>query len=134
MLPLDVEWLFSPRRARVTSPYGRGILPSYFGCENEYNGGGQDMRKKILRITVVALSLILMGAWTALAVDVPRMSKEALKERLADPDVIILDVRTGGDWKASEFKIKGAVRASSDNVDSWAAKYAKDKTLVLYCA
>jgi rhodanese-related sulfurtransferase len=48
--------------------------------------------------------------------------------------VIILDVRTGIDWRASEFKIKGAVRASSDNVDSWAAKYAKDKTLVLYCA
>ena len=54
--------------------------------------------------------------------------------RLADPDVIIFDVRTGSDWKASEFKIKGAVRVSSDSVDSWAAKYAKDKTLVLYCA
>jgi hypothetical protein len=92
------------------------------------------MKKEILRITVVALTVILMGAWTAVAVDVPRMSKEALKERLADPDVIILDVRAGSDWKASEFKIKGAVRASSDNVDSWAAKYAKDKTLVFYCA
>jgi predicted sulfurtransferase len=92
------------------------------------------MRKKMFRITVVALSLILMGAWTALAVDVPRMSKEALKEQLGDPDVIILDVRTGSDWKASEFKIKGAVRESSDNVDSWADKYAKDKTLVFYCA
>lgn len=87
----------------------------------------------MLRITVVALSLILMGAWTALAADVPRMSKETLKERLADPDVIILDVRTGNDWKASEFKIKGAVREGSGNVDSWAAKYAKDKILVLYC-
>ena len=85
-------------------------------------------------ITVLVLSLILMGVWTALAADVPRMSKEALKERLADPDVIILDVRTGSDWKASEFKIKGAVRESSNNVDSWATKYAKDKTLVLYCA
>jgi predicted sulfurtransferase len=92
------------------------------------------MRKKMLRITVVALAVILLGAWTAAAVDVPRMSKEALKAELTDPDVIILDVRTGSDWKASEFKIKGAVRASSDNVDSWAAKYAKDKTLVLYCA
>jgi rhodanese-related sulfurtransferase len=92
------------------------------------------MSKKMLRITVVALSLILMGAWTAVAVDVPRMSKEALKEQLGDPDVIILDVRTGSDWKASEFKIKGAVRASSNNVDSWAAKYGKDKTLVFYCA
>ena len=92
------------------------------------------MRNNMLKITVVVLSLILMGAWTALAADVPRMSKETLKEKLGDPDVIILDVRTGSDWKASEFKIKGAVRADSDNVDSWAAKYAKDKTLVFYCA
>ena len=92
------------------------------------------MRKKILWVLVLALSLILMGTLTAVAVDVPRMSKETLKERLADPDLIILDVRTGSDWKGSEFKIKGAIRANSDRVDSWAAKYAKDKTLVLYCA
>jgi hypothetical protein len=91
------------------------------------------MRKKRLWVTVVALSLILLGAWTALAVDVPRMSKEALKEHLGDPEVIILDVRTGNDWKASEFKIKGALRVSSHNVDSWAARFDKDKTLVLYC-
>jgi rhodanese-related sulfurtransferase len=92
------------------------------------------MRKKMLRITVVALSLILMGAWTALAVDVPRISKEALKEKLGDPNVIILDVRTGSDWKASEFKIKGALRVSSSHVDSLSAKYSKDKILILYCA
>jgi hypothetical protein len=92
------------------------------------------MRKKMLRLTVLVLTLILMGAWTTLAAEVPRMSKETLKEQLGDPDVIILDVRTGTDWKASEFKIKGAVRADSDNVDSWAARYAKDKTLVFYCA
>ena len=92
------------------------------------------MRKKMLRIMVVVLAVILMGAWTAVAADVPRMSKEALKEQLGDPDVIILDVRTGRDWKASEFKIKGALRESSDNVDAWAAKYSKDKSLVLYCA
>lgn len=91
------------------------------------------MRKKVLRIAVVVLSLALMGAWRVAAVDVPRMSKEALKDRLGDPEVIILDVRTGSDWKASEFKIKGAVRESSHNVDSWATKYSKDKTLVLYC-
>lgn len=88
----------------------------------------------MLRITVVALSLILMGAWTALAFDVPRISKEALKEKLGDPNVIILDVRTGSDWKASEFKIKGALRVSSSHVDSLSAKYSKDKILILYCA
>ena len=92
------------------------------------------MRKKMLGILVVTLSLILMGALTAVAVDVPRMSKESLKAKLNDPDVVVLDVRTGNDWKGSEFKIKGAVRESSENVDTWATKYAKDKTLVLYCA
>ena len=92
------------------------------------------MRKKMLCVLVLALSLTLMGTLTAVAVDVPRMSKESLKAKLNDPDLVVLDVRTGSDWKASEFKIKGAVRASSENVDTWATKYAKDKTLVLYCA
>ena len=91
------------------------------------------MRNRRLWVMVAALTLILCGAWTALAVDVPRMSKEALKEQLDKPELIILDVRTGSDWKASEFKIKGAVRVSSHNVDSWASKFDKDKTLVLYC-
>ena len=92
------------------------------------------MPKKMLWILVLALSLLLMGTLTAVAVDVPRMSKESLKTKLNDPDLVVLDVRTGSDWRASEFKIKGAVRGSSENVDSWATKYAKDKTLVLYCA
>jgi rhodanese-related sulfurtransferase len=47
---------------------------------------------------------------------------------------MILDVRTGGDWKSSEFKIKGAVRANPYDFDKWAEVYPKNKTLVLYCA
>jgi len=77
-----------------------------------------------------------MFLWTiiALAGSVPRMSKEDLEAKLDDPDVIILDVRVGKDWKESGFKIKGAIRENPKKFKSWANKYPKDKTLVLYCA
>lgn len=92
--------------------------------------------KKIQSVFGIALMLALLGVWITptMATDVTRMSKEDLKAKLDDPNVVIVDVRSGRDWKSSEFKIKGAVREESRNVDSWAAKYSKDKTLVLYCA
>ena len=94
------------------------------------------MDKKIGSVFGIALILALVGVWMTptMATDVTRMSKEDLKARLDDPDVVILDVRSGSDWKSSEFKIKGAIREESRNVDSWAGKYPTDKTLVLYCA
>ena len=66
--------------------------------------------------------------------DVPRMTKEELKPMLGNPDLVVIDVRLGGDWAESDLKIKGAVRENPRDVDSWADKYLKDKTLVLYCA
>jgi rhodanese-related sulfurtransferase len=71
---------------------------------------------------------------TALAADVSRITKEQLKSRIGDSDIVILDVRRSGDWKASPSKIQGAVREDPADVDSWAAKYPKETTLVLYCA
>jgi len=79
---------------------------------------------------LILLTVISMSA----AVDVPTITKEELKAQLDSSDVIILDVRTGKDWKSSEFKIKGAMRANPNEFDSWAATYPKDKTLILYCA
>lgn len=49
-------------------------------------------------------------------------------------DLVILDVRSGRDWSASEVKITGAVRANGDDFDNWANSYPKEKTIVLYCA
>ena len=66
--------------------------------------------------------------------DVPRMDKETLKGMLDNSDVLIVDVRTGKDWDASEFKIKNAKRMDPGEVDSWKGQLRKDKTLVLYCA
>ena len=92
------------------------------------------MRK---RLFVAALLILLMPAeYTLFAQsgDVPRMTKEALSAILGNSDVIIIDVRFSRDWTDSDSKIKGAVREDPEAIQSWANKYPKDKTLVLYCA
>jgi rhodanese-related sulfurtransferase len=62
------------------------------------------------------------------------MEKEELKRRLGDKDIIVIDVRTRADWEKSDFKIKSAVREEPQDATTWAGKYAKDKTIVLYCS
>jgi rhodanese-related sulfurtransferase len=78
------------------------------------------------------LSLLLLSARSHAAV--PTITTDELRAKLDNPEVVIVDVRLGKDWKASESKIKGAIRAEADAVDTLAATYSKDKTLVLYCA
>jgi hypothetical protein len=90
-----------------------------------------------LTTLTITLSLTLMGLLFQASVAqsaVPKMTKEELRAKLDSPDVVIVDMRLGKDWKASEEKIKGAIRMDPDAVESLAAKYPKDKTLVLYCA
>jgi Rhodanese-like domain len=65
---------------------------------------------------------------------VPLITAQELKAKLGSPDLTILDVRRAAHWNASDRKIVGAVREDPDAVESWAGKYAKEKTLVLYCA
>ena len=62
------------------------------------------------------------------------ITKEDLKAQLESPNLMILDVRAGKDWKSSEFKIKGAARANPEEFDKWADTYPKDKKYFLYCA
>jgi rhodanese-related sulfurtransferase len=69
-----------------------------------------------------------------MAEDVQKMDKEELKSMLGAPELVLLDGRQGRDWRSSEFKIKGATRASSDDFDKWSQTLPKDKTIVLYCA
>jgi len=64
--------------------------------------------------------------------DVPRITKDQLVEKLADPEVIIIDVRPEQQWKSSKLKIVGAIHEDAMAVESWAGKYPKDKTIVLY--
>jgi hypothetical protein len=86
-------------------------------------------------ICLFFVAACLFIPWSsAMSADVPRMTKEDLKGMLEKDTVILVDIRSGKDWKSSEFKIQSAVREESDKVESWAKKYAKDKTIVLYCA
>lgn len=96
------------------------------------------MRIRSMVITLllgVSVTFFGLGAQLDAATNpVPNMTKEELKTALDDPNVVIVDVRLGKDWKASESKIKGAIRVDADQVLSLADQYPKDKTLVFYCA
>ena len=62
------------------------------------------------------------------------MTKEELKAMLDDPDLMVLDVRRGKDWKSSEFKIQGATYVKPEDYADWAGGLPKNKKYVLYCA
>jgi hypothetical protein len=97
--------------------------------------GGKMMKRTLIRILTFTMSVVIAGIFTTIAIaseDAPRITKEELKKLLDNPGVLIIDVRIGKDWDASEFKIKGAVRR---NPFSWSAPdFPKDKTIVFYCA
>jgi rhodanese-related sulfurtransferase len=92
------------------------------------------------RLIVVLVVLVMGGAVAVLLAasiakaGVPLITAEELKAKLGSPDLTILDVRRAAHWNASDRKIVGAVREDPEAVESWAGKYAKEKTLVLYCA
>ena len=86
------------------------------------------------RATLFCLVLSLFFIAKAFAAEVPKISKEEVQEMLGKPELIIIDVRLSGDQAGSDSKIKGAIREDPRTVEIWMDKYAKDKTLVLYCA
>ena len=94
------------------------------------------MKKKeaIKAIFLVSMLLSLIIPLALYAQEVSRMTKEELKAMIDDPELVIIDVRSGRDWNSSESKIKNAVREEPREADSWADKYDKSKTFVLYCA
>jgi rhodanese-related sulfurtransferase len=84
-------------------------------------------------IAVLLAATFFIGA-PVLAAEVEVIDKDELKQILGSEDLILLDVRAGGDWNSSQFKIQGALREDPNDVESWAANYSKDKNIVLYCA
>ena len=85
-------------------------------------------------LLVMGLAAVFAVASISVAETVPRMTKEELKGMLGSSDLVLVDVRRGKDWDASEFKIKGAVRKDPNGLDKWKGELSKEKTIVLYCA
>ena len=81
----------------------------------------------VLLVSLLAFTWSCSPSWKP-----PLLGKETLKGWLADPQVIILDVRAAKDWNPSDKKIKGAVRQDPDEVKNWAASLPQDKKIVLY--
>jgi hypothetical protein len=95
------------------------------------------MKYKIVALLLMAAAFLWAGSALITACasdDPPRMTKEELKGRLGDPDLVVVDVRAGGSWTDSATKIKGAVREDPAAVKNWVEKYPKDKTFVFYCS
>ena len=88
------------------------------------------MRQLVLLLTLLFTLGMASSAWS----DDLIMDKDALNAMLSQPDLVVLDVRTGRDWSSSEFKIKNAMRAPVGEYKDWSASLPKDKTLVTYCA
>lgn len=93
--------------------------------------------KKTKRGVFWGLAFVLLFAFITPvygADEIPRISVKELNEIIDSPDLALLDVRTGRDWKNSDKKVVGAVRVDPKNVNSWVGDYAKEQKIVLYCA
>jgi hypothetical protein len=63
---------------------------------------------------------------------VPRLTKEAVKEMLGKPDVVIVDIRYIKQFEQSDKKLPGAVFVQPENFDEFVKNHPqKDKTSVL---
>ena len=87
----------------------------------------------VLIIVLLAGILLCRTAASAASIEVPRISIERTKQMLANPEVVIIDVRTAKTWGRSPSKIENAVREELGSLGRWAEKYPKDKTLIFYC-
>jgi len=93
------------------------------------------MLKRWFFRVVLMTALAALGAGLAAAGDdAPRIGKDDVKAGLGKADTSIIDVRAPSDWKESKLKIKGAAREDPGDVEKWASRYPKDRTLILYCA
>ncbi len=92
--------------------------------------------KSLIGLTAVLVAGLFLLAPISMAIGkgASLITKEELKPILDDEDLVIIDVRSGRDWRSSEFKIPGAVHGNPKKFSDWERKFSKDQTLVLYCA
>jgi hypothetical protein len=98
------------------------------------------MKSAVLLVMGLVLTLLVAGpSFVTGAADdklpfpeVPRITKEQLKELLGKPDLVIIDARPVEQWKYSDQMIPGTAHEDPLAVDSWAQKYDKNKRMVIY--
>jgi predicted sulfurtransferase len=93
-------------------------------------------RKPVLISSLVSLLLLIAlagySAPPSSVEQVPRLTKEAVREMLGKPDVVIVDIRYIKQYEQSDKKLPGAVFVQPENFDEFVKNHPKDKTYVLY--
>ena len=94
------------------------------------------MPKRISFTAIMLTAVLFVGgiASRSAAADDLRMSKDELRSMLGSGDLVVIDVRTEKEWKKSDKKIIGSTWEDAEEVNAWADKYPKNKTIVLYCS
>ena len=92
--------------------------------------------KPILIASLAALlSLVALAGYSAppsSVEQVPRLTKEAVKEMLGKPDVVIVDIRYIKQYEQSDKRLPGAVFVQPENFDEFTKNYPKQRTYILY--
>lgn len=90
----------------------------------------------LVAILVVFLSLIALAGWSAppsSVEQVPRLTKEAVKEMLGKPGVVLVDIRYIKQYEQSDRKLPGAVFVQPETIGEFVKNHPKkDATYVLY--
>ena len=76
--------------------------------------------------------LVASSSLTVSASGISIISTNQLNLMLRNSEIAVIDVRSSKDWQSSKVKIKGAVRGSPKNFESWSNDFSKDKVLILY--
>ncbi len=82
----------------------------------------------------VTVTAIYVAASPASADSFNTVSAETLKSKLGTDGLVIVDSRSGSDWRGSELIIPGAIRGKPGAEDSWAGVIPKDAEIIIYCA
>jgi hypothetical protein len=98
------------------------------------------MKTIVLTVAGLVLALLVAGpSFVTGAADskipfpeVPRITKEQLRDLLGKPDLVIIDARPIEQWKYSDQMIPGTVYEDPTTIPSWAHKYDKNKKIVVY--
>lgn len=83
-----------------------------------------------------ALALVLFSArvYAADTSRVPRITVEELKAKIESGEgIVILDVRSGGSYRSSKVKIRGAVRMAYGDLDEKFVELPMGREIITYC-
>jgi predicted sulfurtransferase len=88
----------------------------------------------LLSLVFVALNQINAPLVFSETDSVPRITVQELKAKMDNrKNVVIIDVRTGQEYKSSKIKIKDAIRISIVQLEDRYKELPKDREIITYC-